>query len=409
MVEYTYPVLDTKLYTEISSCRACGSDHIESVLDLGNLCISDFTSSMQLEDRAPLELISCQECSLIQLRHTVDRDRLYKDYYYRSGLNESMVAALQDIADDTAHRVDLSTPSYIVDIGSNDGTLLSLYPKKHVRYGFEPSRNVIQLEPYNKSDLSGVKVYPIYFPPTWKPACKAMIITSIAMFYDVDDPNSFVSAIKNWLHPNGIWVLQMPDLRQMLDLNAFDNICHEHLTYWPIHALIRLLDTHGLMITAISRNQVNGGSTRYIITHGQHERIPSHARWFWNHHIIVFRENMEHLRCETITLLRKLKADGKRVYGYGASTKGNTLLQYYGITSELLPFITDRNPDKWGKLTVGSHIPIISEDSMRVCKPDYLFVLPWGFIDTFKQREAEFLERGGQFIVPLPKLDIIGG
>lgn len=389
------------LYREITKCRSCGSDSLDEMLSLGNLCISDFILPGLPEDSAPLTLLQCADCSLVQLQHTVSRDRLYRDYYYRSGLNESMVAALRDVVNDACNHVDLVPGDIVGDIGANDGTLLSNYHQKVLRVGIEPAWNMLP-------DLRAHCEIAIgQFFPCRVPGGKAKIITSLACFYDLDDPNAFVAGIKDWLHPNGLWVLQMPDLRQMLDNNGFDNICHEHLTYWPIHALLQLLDRHGLRMASISKNNVNGGSTRYIIKHGNAMGMPAKAKWFWQHHMRVFAENIGRLKWETVGLLNRLVGSGKFVLGYGASTKGNTLLQYYGITPDLLPSIADRNPEKWGRQMVGTHISIISEEAMREMKPDYLFVLPWGFIDAFQQRESELLARGTQFIVPLPKLSIL--
>ena len=395
---------------EIKSCRACGSTRLETVLDLGNLCVSDFIGPCQTEDedRAPLELMVCDDCSLVQLRHTVDRDRLYRDYWYHSGTNESMVAALRDVAEDACRRVELTPGDAALDIGANDGTMLRMFPKGIRRIGFEPS------DIFSKG-LSWMRTgdtwCPTYFPPNeeWlmESICpsKPRIITSIAMFYDVDDPNAFVEAIKNWLHPDGVWVVQFQDLHAMLACNGFDNICHEHLTYWGQYALYDLVARHGLRVVDVSHNRTNGGSVRYIVKHDQWDPPrpePKHSTQF-GYQLRNFRREAERLKEATLLMLTEWKAQGKTVYGYGASTKGNTLLQYYGIGPELLPAIADRNPDKWGRLTVGTHIPIISEEEMRERRPDYLFALPWHFIDSFTKRE------NATFIVPLPSLHLARG
>jgi hypothetical protein len=396
------------LYREITACRSCGSTRLETVLDLGNLCVSDFVQPGQDEDRAPLELVVCDDCSLVQLRHTVDRDRLYRNYYYHSGTNESMVAALKDVVDDACRRVEFSPyhRDSVLDIGANDGTLLNQYDEGLCieRCGFEPSN----IEPKSQGER-GIFWRREFFPASgWKPAetgDKPKIITSIAMFYDVDDPNRFVSAIRDWLHPDGVWVVQFQDLHAMLACNGFDNICHEHLTYWGQYAFYDLVARHGLKVIDVSHNQTNGGSVRYIVKHGQWDPPrpePKHATQF-AYQLRRFAREAERLKQTTLLMLTEWKAQGKTVYGYGASTKGNTLLQYYGIGPELLPAIADRNPDKWGRLTVGTHIPIISEEEMRQRQPDYLFCLPWHFIDHFTKRED------ATFIVPLPSLHLARG
>ena len=395
-----------QLYREISNCRACGSARLETVLDLGNLAVSDFPAlASEQEDRAPLTLVVCLDCSLVQLRHTVERDRLYRDYWYRSGTNESMVASLRDVVDDAVRRVGLRDDEAVLDIGANDGTMLRLFPAGAYRYGFEPSN----LAGEAREGTDGI--FRDYFPPAWPAFRQFKVITSIAMFYDLEEPGAFVKAIKDWLHPRGVWLVQFQDLAAMLGCNGFDNICHEHLTYWGQDAFLALLAQHGLCVEDVTYNQTNGGSVRYAIRHGK-QRIaaPSYGDVFaqaWA--LAEFGRKVETLKERTRVMLQRIRAAGQTVLGYGASTKGNTTLQYYGITADLLPAIAERNPDKWGKVTAGTHIPIISEQEMRERRPDYLFVLPWHFIDGFVQREAAFLAGGGRFIVPLPELRVVGG
>ncbi len=388
------------LYQEITQCRSCNSTRLESVLDLGNLFISDFILPGAQEDKAPLELLCCQDCSLVQLRHTVNRDRLYRDYYYRSSTNESMVAALQDVVEDAWKRVHIETHDAVIDIGANDGTLLDNYPRKVFTCGFEPSAlSSVALD-------KGHFVMPVYFPPPNNlPVCpgKAKIITSIACFYDIDDPNSFVAAIKDWLHKDGIWVCQFQDFDSMIAATAFDNICHEHLTYWTTRSFRHLLARHGLHVIDQSHNHTNGGSTRYIITHGADlcNSVPAITATESAHRLSVFAHNVERLKHETLGVLECLRQNNKTVLGVAASTKANTLLQYYGVDTTLLPAIVDRNPDKHGRITVGTHIPIVSESEIEQLSPDYLFALAWHFFPSFQQRYSSYQ---GQWIIPLPTL-----
>jgi hypothetical protein len=396
---------------EITACRSCGSSRLDTVLDLGDLCVSDFPRPGESEDRAPLELVVCADCSLVQLRHTVERDRLYRNYYYRSGTNEAMVAALRDVVDDECRRVPLRSGDVVIDIGCNDGTMLEMFPQGLHRVGFEPSN----LARVAAQRFAWGIVFPDYFPPKidnyahYLPE-QAKIITSIACFYDVDDPNAFVAAIKEWLHPDGGWIVQFQDLHKMLSVNGFDNICHEHLTYWGMAAFTALLARHGLQVEACSDNNVNGGSVRYVVKHGTRQPPPVdpiHAVEF-QYQLADFAVEVAGLRRQTIALLRRLQDEGKSVLGVAASTKGNTTLQYYGITPDLLPAIVDRNPDKHGRVTTGTHIPIISEEEMWERKPDYLLALAWHFIEPFRERYAAFEQAGGKWIVPLPELTVIG-
>ncbi len=400
------------LVREIAACRACGSDRIEEVLDLGNLCISDFPLPGAGEpDRAPLTLVQCQDCTLVQLRHTVDRDRLYRNYYYRSGTNESMVRALREIVEEVPRQTHLDRGDLWLDIGANDGTLLRqvlLTLPGIGRVGFEPAVTLAG----EASRRAYCTVYADYFPsPRIEFHNQYKVISSIAVFYDVDDPNAFVSAIKDWLHPEGIWVVQFQDLHAMLACNGFDNICHEHLTYWSIRPLRMLLERHGLRIDGASHNATNGGSIRLIVRHGP-VREPDPPGRYQCHDTAIrlgnFAQEVEGLKRDTLALLRDLKTQGKTVWGIGASTKFNTLAQYYGLGPDLITAIGERNPDKWGRVTVGTNIPITSEEHMRSANPDYLLIGPWHFLDNFRQREAEFERRGGKWLVPLPHLTVKG-
>jgi NDP-4-keto-2,6-dideoxyhexose 3-C-methyltransferase len=394
----------TELVKTITACRSCGSGTLDEVLDLGTHAVSDFYATVPVDElRAPLCLVQCGVCGLVQLTHSVSRDRLYKDYWYRSGLNPAMVAALKDVVEDAMGRVTLGSGDAVLDIGANDGTLLDQYSSGDLlRIGIEPSNIGAQMR--GKHTWVN-RFYPIRFflDQPFK------IITSIAMFYDLDDPNAFVKAIAEDLHPEGVWVNQMMDLDQMLAANAFDNICHEHVGYWSIPDFYRIVDRHSLHIEAMTANTVNGGSLRTIVKHGQESKHKIQPNY--RERLTFFRHDLHHLREQCLAFLEDCRYNGKTVLGYGASTKGNTLLQYYGIDSDLLPAIAERNPDKVGKLTAGSHIPIISEVEMREREPDYLLVLPWSqpFLDGFLERERALIAQGTRLVAPLPTFRVIGG
>lgn len=394
---------------EVTSCRACQCTELQPVLDLGNHYVSEFLlPGDKPKGRAPLALRYCERCGLVQLSHLVDRDLLYRDYYYKSGTNESMVAALRNVVEDALGRVKLESNDYVIDIGANDGTLLGFYPKDIVKVGFEPSA-VLAAEAETRADCY---VRTDYFPPPSLNVLQPMpakIITSIAMFYDLDDPAAFVRGIKEWLHPEGVWILQMPDLWQMIAKNAFDNICHEHVCYWPTRTLYRFLLRHGLRIVQMTNVDVNGGSLRYIIKHAPAQEWEEYSHSDYDKAIRAFGERITELKHDTKRLIRTLQRHGKRIWGYGASTKGNTLLQFYGIGTGLVEAIAERNPRKWGRRTVGTNIPIVPEETMRQARPDYLLVLPWHFLPSFREREATWEAGGGQWIVPLPDLKVIGG
>lgn len=390
----------TPNYRTIIACRSCGSANLETVLNLGELYISDFILPGEPEDLAPLELIICKDCSLAQLRHTVDRDRLYRDNYrYQSGINESMVAALRDVVDYARSKVELQPYDKVLDIGCNDGTLLSFYPSFVDTYGYEPAWNLWEKA---KKKSRGC-IYPTYFPRPTMIKDKYKIITSIAQFYNVDDLNAYVAEIKKSLAPGGVWIVQMQDLEGMLDCNGLDNLCHEHLTYFSLASFLNLICKYSLIVESMQYNSINGRSVRLAVRHDdlelgllhdfakpsieQQEKLRRFSSEAWTNMIV------------TLNCLKQFRVAGKVVLGVAASTKANTLLQYYHITPELLPAIAERSPEKIGRVTVGTHIPIISEKELCERKPDILMPLAWHFLNSFKKRYSWFR---GQWFVPLP-------
>ena len=392
------------LATEITACRSCHSTRLESVLNLGELCVSDFIRPGQSEDKAPLELVVCLDCSLVQLRHTVDRDRLYLGrYWYRSGVNPSMLASLKDVVDDVVARLPFPAKNgtAVLDIGANDGSLLRMFPGHWQRDGFEPS------DLQDVAETGNNTIHRTYFPPSFPVLHKYDIITSIAMFYSVADPDAFVAGIKDWLHPDGIWVCQFQDLPGMLATNGLDNICHEHTAYWGIEAFNHLLARHDLIVRDATHNATNGGSVRYIVGHSPVGLLPGLASgqsFYSAVQLRAFGHKAAALRTATRILLRRLKAQGATIYGMGASTKFNTLAQYYGLGPDIITAIGERSPEKWGLQTVGTHVPIVSEAEVLAAKPDYLWIGPWHFFDNFRERYTAF---DGKWIVPLPELRIV--
>lgn len=415
-------------FKAITCCRICGSTSLPLVATLGNQCVaSAFLACKSVLPEVPLILVRCTDCGLVQLLHTVEAGQMYKKYWYRSGVNQTMRDHLAGIAKEAMSRVKLEPHDMILDIGCNDGTLL-------VSYGIKPSGEGIQLmgmDPAaNMCELALAKGMPVvcdffsadrYYSMA---SNKSKIITSIAMFYDLDDPNKFVEDIAKVLHPDGVWVLEMSYLPTMLERNSFDTICHEHLEYYHLESLEILLEKHGLGSVDVSRNDMNGGSFRITVRHRHHVNdmgVTNESSKRLNQMradefmmalnsdgpYMNFRRNIEKIKAEVKLFLKGAKEAGKLVHGYGASTKGNTILQFCGVTPDLLPAIADRNESKWGHFTVGTNIPIVSEEASRAAKPDYYFVLPWHFMEEFKQRETEFLASGGRFVVPMPNLAVL--
>lgn len=421
------------MITHRRTCRACGNPGLLPVLPLGDQAIaSSFHLSPEyppLERRIPLELVRCNPeasenaCGLLQLSHTVPGDLMYAAYGYRSGINESMLRHLGTIAARASALVGLRPGDLVVDIGANDGTLLLAYQTPGATLvGFEPS-DVRPEQP--TPHLRFIHDYFSAASLRGRGFGEAKIVTSIAMFYDLDDPGRFVADVASILAPDGVWILELAYLPTMLQLNTFDTVCHEHLTYWALGPLERLLGQHGLTLVDATLNDVNGGSIQATVarTGGKlSERSDAAKARIYNlkrHEVDLrldesapyeaFRTRIEGIRDRLPALLADLKRQGRLVLGYGASTKGNVTLQYCNITPELLPAIADRNPRKWGTKTPGTGIAIVSEDEMRERMPDFLLVLPWHFTAGFREREAAFLARGGRFIVPIPEVKILDG
>jgi hypothetical protein len=420
------------MYKEINCCRACHSQGLINVLTLGNLAVSDFVDSPKSDAgiKAPLELVLCDPklngCGLLQLRHTVSNEAMYRNYWYRSGINKTMINELEDISHRATDVASLRLGDFVIDIGANDGTLLRGYKVQGLNtVGFEPARNL-----YDYGKIGTTKIINDFFNhAAWTTTFgeqKAKVITAIGMFYDLDDPNSFLDDISKCLDDQGVFIIQMMYMPFALERNAFDGICHEHLEYYTMKSLENLLHRHGLEIFDIQmREEINEGSVRFYIS----KKIQSAAKLKTteaNNRVNELRisenkmqleelstykafvKRVENARESTLNFLRDETSKGKKIHGYAASTKGNTTLQYYDITPKLIEVIADRNPLKSGKYTVSTSIPVISEEDSRAKNPDYYFVLAWHFLPEFIAREHEFLERGGKFIVSMPEFRVIG-
>jgi SAM-dependent methyltransferase len=421
------PILVTR-----NTCRICGSRALTPVVALGEQYIAGSFAGPDgkppVQRRIPLDLVRCdpgqdqEACGLVQLRHSVPPRILYRAYFYRSGVNQTMrdhLAGITKMAEDT---VKLQAGDLVVDIGCNDGTLLNSYRTQGLRkLGIDPATNIIE-----HARKSGLQVVNDFFSAealrSVYPDEKAKVITSIAMFYDLENPHKFVNDIKASLHERGIWILELSYLPLMLKMNSFDTICHEHLEYYSLAPMERLFAEHELEVVDVTLNDINGGSFRLAVGHAGKVAPSAEARdrvqtlrlqefelaLDTDAPYAEFRKNIEKIRKDLRAFLLRAKKQRKLVHGYGASTKGNTILQYCGITPDLMPAVADRNPVKWGSYTIGTNIPIISEDDSRKRKPHYYVALPWHFMAEFKKREADFLKRGGKFVSPMPEVHVVG-
>ncbi len=391
-------------YPAITSCRVCGSKTLKPILSLGNLHLNAFVKSPQeTTEVAPLDLVFCPQCTLVELRHNADFNALFVErYWYRSGLNPAIVADLKEIVGEAVGLGVLKPGDTFLDIGANDGTLLGFVPREYFRIGVEPAKNLAAALQKNANVVLNNRWEEVASLPEGR---RAKVITAIAMLYDLRDPHEFMRLIRLHLASDGVFVAQLMPLAPMVRKNDIGNICHEHLEYYTYPSLKYLFEKNGLEIFRIEENDMNGGSYRVFSRHLGSGSIdyPEHISEGDLHEFAKrIRQNKEN----TVRFIRDEVAKGKKVYGYGASTKGNTILQWYGLDTSLLAGIADKNPEKWGRYTVGTNIPIVSEEEARG-SADYFFVLPWGFLDVFLERERKWHDAGGKFIVSAPEFKVI--
>lgn len=411
---------------KIEACRICGNPNLEKILTLGDLVLTGvFPKTKTCEvTSGPLELVKCtgndKTCGLLQLNHSYDLHELYgMNYGYRSGLNKSMRNHLNSKVNAMIQLLNPLENDVILDIGSNDGTTLSFYPEgKYQLVGFDPTG--VKFKRYYRKDIKLATDFfsAQKFRSLMGTKVKAKLITSIAMFYDLENPLQFTREIESILADNGLWHFEQSYMPSMLETNAYDTICHEHLEYYALKQVKWLTDRSQLKIIDVDINKINGGSFAITVSKKKadfseskkkvlsilgRERVLDNNRSFEK-----FKEQISRLKNDLNTLLQDLKRKGRSVLGYGASTKGNVILQFCGIKSDLLPYIAEINESKFGCFTPGTHIPIISEKEAHAMKPDYLLVLPWHFKDNLMEREREYLARGGKMIFPLPRVHIEG-
>lgn len=404
------------------SCRLCDSSDLVTVLDLGDQALTGvFPASVDDKVSAgPLELVWCRACTLLQLAHSYEPTEMYGDNYgYRSGLNRSMVTHLARKAAGLEALVGLSPGDVVLDIGSNDGTLLGSYATNPItRIGIDPTA-----ERFASFYPTGVEIVPEFFSAESfhrAGAAPARIITSIAMFYDLEDPVAFARDVRECLAEDGVWQFEQSYMPSMLRSTAYDTVCHEHLEYYSLETVQRVLDEAALELIDVRFNRVNGGSFAVSAAHAGSTINPQRdlIDWFVSQESRIglntpgpfrrFEEQVFQHRTDLIELVETLRRHGARVMGYGASTKGNVLLQFCGFSWEHIEAIADVNPDKFGHVTPGTGIPIVSEDEIRSREPDYLIVFPWHFRDSVIEREDAFLRDGGRLIFPLPEIEIVG-
>ena len=410
------------------TCRACGSPALTRVIDLGEQFLQgSFLKPGRTPPpvrRIPTSLVRCdpmkdeKACGLLQMEYTVPPEVLYSSYWYRSGTNRTMREHLGAIARDAVALLGTNDLN-VLDIGCNDGTLLASYPREATKFGIDPSDVAQGIGP-------GATIIQDLFPSeellARLPDGLFDVVTSIAMFYDLEDPVAFCRNVKQVLAPGGVWIFEMSYMPLMLRMTSYDTICHEHIEYYSLAVVEFILQQAGLRVFDASLNDINGGSIRCQATHTNNFRFRN----------AEFDRNMKDLRRQEFDfeldtdkpyrhfqdrinvhredlnrVLMQLKRDGKTIHVYGASTKGNTILQWCGIDRKVIDMAAERNPDKFGATTLGTEIPIVSEEESRAKKPDYYLVLPWHFRNEILERERETIAGGTGFIFPLPAIEIV--
>jgi C-methyltransferase C-terminal domain/Methyltransferase domain len=404
---------------------------MKELFSLGELYVSDFLKEGESPRGGKSELkLMLTDDGNVRLEKTAPLETMFGEYWYRSSINSSMKKELHSIVSSILDVKKMNSGDLWIDCASNDGCLLSFVPTNLIRVGIDPADDTYKIESEKHANL----IIQDYFSAKVFQQCqygdkKAKVITSIAMFYDLNEPENFIEDIDQVLDDDGLWVLQLSYTPLMLEQLAFDNILQEHIYYYSLFNLKNLFEKNGFQIVDCQLNDTNGGSFR-VYTMKQKADLKTFATQPYRD-ICRFRvaslleyektlkldkiktwKNFYHrinqLKEETVSFIKQAKAEGKSVWGYAASTKGNTLLQYFGLDHTLIDAIAERSPYKFGLKTVGTNIPIRTEEEMRVAQPDYVIVMAWHFISEFIEREKEYLQRGGAFIVPCPKFEIIG-
>jgi len=407
----------------IKNCRNCSCKKFTDLISLGNLSFSGIFAKKISKNipKAEISLIICNKCKLVQLKNKFNKKFLYgKNYGYRTGINKTMTNHVYSIVKKAERISMINRKNLVLDIGSNDGTLLNFYKKDLIRVGIDPILNKYK-KFYSSIDFKLADFFSQKSIDKLRLKKKFEIITALSMFYDLDNPNKFLKDIKTNLDNEGILILEHADLVCIIKNNLFDTICHEHVNYYSSKIIINMLQQNGLKLFNMEYNLINGGSCRYYICHEDcnkffnKKNINKIAKFILRENkfkleakttYINFFNRINVIKNNTISLIKNIINKKKKIHGYGASTKGNILLQFFGINNLHIRYIADRNPKKNNHFTPGTKIKIITEKLSRKLKPDYYFVLPWHFKNEILEREYKIISKGTKFIFPLPRLTI---
>ena len=403
------------------SCRSCGHTDLLQVLNLGCVPLANaLLTNEQLrerEDRFPLELYFCPQCALAQIGETVPPERLFRDYTYASSVSDTMVEHARTLVEALIERYDLGSTSRVIEVASNDGYLLQFYKARGIRVlGIEPAANIADL-----AIKKGISTLIEFFDEGLARRLAARgevadIIHAHNVFAHVPDPNTFVGGIKQVLKPDGVAVIEAPYLRDLIGKLEFDTIYHEHFSYYSVSSVEALCRRHGLMIRDVELVPIHGGSLRLFVAHAGGQASHRVAELLAQEkfegllsfeYYRDFAERVARLKQQLLALLEGLKKQGQRVAAYGASAKGSTLMNAFGVDRRLIEFVVDRSCLKQGRFTPGNHLPILPPDALLERRPDYVLLLTWNFAAEILSQQAEFRRGGGKFILPVPEVAVV--
>jgi len=411
----------------IKSCRVCGNKELVPCINIGEQYLSSiFPENLNYKNelkKSPLEIVQClktkdNQCGSLQLAHDYDLSEMYEHYPYTSSSNSSMKGVLENVANSGKSLNNLNPGDTVLDIGCNDGTLFSFFENEDVNLiGIDPAKNI---ESVVKSDrLIMLKDYFTAKNFNKISKDKAKLAFGIAMFYHLHDPVGFCKDVESVLDDNGVAIIQMAYLPAMIKTNMYDNIVHEHTGYYGTQHMKWILEKTNLELFDVELNDVYGGSFRVFAKKKGNPNFNPTKRLqntleeelkegiFETSTYSGFTNRINETKDTLTNLIKKIKEEGKNIWIYGASTKGNTIMQFCNIGPESIEAAADSNPFKFGKYMVGTDIPIVDENEMRQKKPDYLLVLPYSFVHAFREREKELVEKGTKFIVPLPEVKVL--
>lgn len=401
---------------KVKCCFICGGEELIALFELGDQPMSGIFPLLDEVDpvKAPLGLERCEtiingiKCGNVQMSHIANFENMYgMSYGYNSSLSPFMISHLKNISENVKKYVQIDSDDWILDIGCNDGSLLLNF--------MDQTRNMVGVDPSAGKFVSqisqNIELFVDYFPSTectnFMNGKKFKSITSIAMFYDLAEPRKFISEIYKHLSDDGIWTVELAEFNEFLKNLSYDQICHEHLLYLDNRQMVDLARDAGFYLIDITYSEINGGSACYYFSKEKSREITPELSRVNRDQVSQLSRRIRHNKKNVMDYLRLLLDSGKTIYGYGASTKGNVLGNYYGLNNSMLPYISDINPFKHNRRTPGTNIPIISHVQMRLDAPDFLFSFIWHLRKEVLLDEKEYILSGGKIIFPLPRLHVV--